>query len=531
MRFKGPLAASYPAAAAMVALSLIPYLALSSAMPPMQQVIDQRLHLSPQAFQLTSGMANAAYAFGTVLAVQLAVKLRGRRLLAGYAALLVAASVTAAAAPSPGLFIAAHIVQGFCTSLMLIAAVPPLVIGWPVARMPFTAMIMNLCIFGAVAVGPVVGGIQAGGGDWHLLFWCVAGCAVLALLLVLLTFEDVPPADREAPWDAVSLALAGGGCAAAFFGASELMTHPMLSVIVFLPLLGGVAMLLVLIVHQATVDDPLVPVRELFTTKPVAGIVSAMAAGAASIAAIDLIEQAIRPTGAPAHLAMLFWPEFGGAVFMAVIFGAVLRTRGLTALAFGGLVVLAGGIAIVTGIVGGGHWLVIDASGLIGIGVGATVAPALFVAGYSVRSALIQRVFALVELMRAVAAFMTAPLILHLATTVDGGVTGGGIRAGMWVCFAIVATGAGLALLVFLLGGARLQQPDLERWQQGEHPAWESPSLLAVPRRAGAESAARSRLPSAPGPERSVGPGRGDGRDGRDGAGAPARDDRLVEAR
>jgi MFS family permease len=463
----------------MVALSLIPYLALSSAMQPLQQVIEQRLHLTPQAFQLTSGMANAAYAFGTVLAVQLAMRLHGRRLLIVYGTLLVVSSVVAAAAPSAGLFIAAHIVQGFCTSLMLIAAVPPLVTGWPVAKMPLTAMVMNLCVFGAVALGPVIGGTQAGGGDWHFLFWCVAGCALASLLLVLLTFEDTPPVDRRAPWDFVSLILAGGGCAAAFFGASELMTHALLSAIVLLPLLGGLFSLLILIVHQASVEDPLIPVRLLFTTKPVVGIVVAMTAGAASIAAIELVELAIKPTGTPSHLATLFWPEFGGAVLMAVAFGLVLRTRGLTALALGGLIVLAGGIATVTGVVGGAHWLVVAAAGLIGIGVGASVAPALFVAGYSVSSSLIQRVFALVELLRAVAAFMTAPLIMHVAMTVSGGPTAGGIRTSMWICFALVIVGAVLAVTVFVLGDARVERPDLERWQEGEEPAWESPPLLA----------------------------------------------------
>lgn len=506
----------------MVALSLIPYLALSSAMQPLQQVIERKLHLSPQAFQMTSGMANAAYAFGTVLAVQLAMRLRGRRLLVGYAILLAASSVLAAAAPTAGLFIAAHVIQGLCTSLMLIAAVPPLVVGWPTARMPITAMVMNLCVFGAVAIGPVVGGIQAGGGDWHLLFWCVAGCAVASLLLVLLTFEDVPPADQAAPWDFISLGLAGAGTAAAFFGASELMTHPMLSAIVFLPLVGGLALILVLIAHQASVKNPLIPVRELSTTKPVAGIVMAMTAGAASIAAIELIEQAIKPTGSPGHLAMLFWPEFGGAVLMAIVFGALLRTRGLTALPFAGLVVLAGGIAIVTGIVGGGHWLVIDAAALIGVGVGASVAPALFVAGYSVRASLIQRVFALVELLRAVAAFMTAPLIIHLALTVDGGAGAGGIKAGMWVCFALVVTGTALAGVIFLLGGGRLQQPDIDLWQQGEEPAWDSPPLLAVPRRINAASIEASRI-RPPGPPRQRPGGRpGEGPD--DGYGAARTD-------
>jgi uncharacterized RDD family membrane protein YckC len=32
--------------------------------------------------------------------------------------------------------IAAFITEGLCTSLMLIAAVPPLVVGWPPEKMP-----------------------------------------------------------------------------------------------------------------------------------------------------------------------------------------------------------------------------------------------------------------------------------------------------------------------------------------------------------------------------------------------------------
>ena len=50
--------------------------------------------------------------------------------------------------------------QGLCTSLMLIAAVPPLVVGWPATKMPWTGATMNMCVFGAVALGPVIGGIR-----------------------------------------------------------------------------------------------------------------------------------------------------------------------------------------------------------------------------------------------------------------------------------------------------------------------------------------------------------------------------------
>ena len=72
------------------------------------------------------------------------------------------------------MFIAGHVLQGLCTSLLLIAAVPPLALGFGMEKFRWTAMIMNVCIFGAVALGPVIGGIQASAHAWRPLFWIVA---------------------------------------------------------------------------------------------------------------------------------------------------------------------------------------------------------------------------------------------------------------------------------------------------------------------------------------------------------------------
>jgi MFS family permease len=310
------------------------------------------------------------------------VHLRGRRMLFIYAILALTGSVLAAAAPSSGLFIAGHVLQGFATSLMLIAAVPPLVIGWPVGKMPITAVVMNMCIFGAVAVGPVIGGVQAGAGDWRPLFWIVAGVSALALVFVVLTFEDQEPQDRNAPWDWVAIALAGAGCAAAFFGASELQTHAFDSAIVLVPLLAGLAMLVGLVLFEYYVENPLMPVRQVASTFPVAGIVMAMCAGAASVAVIELAQTALKSED-PTHVAMLFWPEFGAAAAIAVVFGLLFRTRYIPVLAITGMVVLSAGAAVLGGVTKGSDALVLIGSGLVGLGVGASVSPALFIAGFS----------------------------------------------------------------------------------------------------------------------------------------------------
>jgi MFS family permease len=477
MRVRGPLADSYGAAVALVICALVPYLALTSAVTPLSSIIGAQVGLSPQALQLTNGMANAGYAFGTVMAVQFAVHLRGRRMLILYATVFVIGSVLAVLAPTPGLFIAGRVAQGTCTSLMLIAAVPPLVIGWPVKKMPITAIVMNMCVFGAVAVGPVVGGVQAGAKDWRPLFWIVAGLGGLALLFALLTFEDQEPQDPDAPWDWVAMILAGGGSAAAFFGASELTTHSMTSTITLLPLLCGTTAIALLVAHQSLVKRPLMPMRQVATTLPVAAIVIAMTAGAASVAIIELAQTALKQDD-PVHTAMLFWPQFGGAVVTALLLGALLRTRFIPVLAFSGMLLIAGGAVVLHGVSGGAEAIVIVGSGLVGLGVGASVSPALFICGYSITSTQIQRVFALVELLRGVAAFMVAPVLLHLAMTVAR-TPAAGTPVAIWVCFGLAAGGALVSGYVFLLGRARLQRPALEHWEHGDGPAWESPPLAA----------------------------------------------------
>lgn len=473
----GPLADNYWAAVALVIFALTPFLVLTSAVSSLNELIGGSVHLSEAELEMTTGMSNAAYCFGTVLSIQLLSRLRPRRMLLLLVALFVVASAIAAWAPSGGLFIAARVVQGLATSMMLIAAVPPLVTGWPKARMRPTAMTMNLAVFGAVALGPVVGGVSVGLETWRTLFWVVTAFAVLALAFVVLTYEDAPPQDPGAPIDIVAITLAGFGTAAAFFGVSELTSHAFGDAIVLIPLLAGVGLIVLLLVHQYAVEDPLMPVAKLTSTIPVAAILVAMCAGAASVGLIGLAQGALELKGVdPTHGAMLFWPEFGGAVAMAVVFGLVFFTRWIPALALGGMFVLTGAAAVLTGVATGSEALVVVGSGATGVGVGASVAPALFTTGFTLPAPQLPRVFALIELLRGVAAFLAGPLLLHMSKTV-GASPAAGIEAAVWVAFGIALVGGVLALAIWTAGRARLQLPDVEPWLEGEKPAIESPPL------------------------------------------------------
>jgi MFS family permease len=481
----------------MVTFALVPYLGLSAALQPLTPIIGGQLHMSPQTMSLGLGLANAGYAFGTVLAVQLAQLLPQRRMMVLYAALLVLGSVLAAAAQDPAMFIVGHVLQGLCTSLLLIAAVPPLAIGFGLPRIRSTAVIMNVCIFGAVALGPTIGGIQASAHAWRPLFWIIAAISLAALVLSVLTFEDAPPADPEAPRAPIALGLAAAGCVAAFYGASELLTHPFLDVQTIVPLTVGLALIVILVVQQFRSKRPLLTIRSMLTsTIPVAGIVVALAAAAASVTATDLTASLLAPLYSPVHLGLLFLPELAGALLTAAVLGMVLKRRELHYLPLVGMGFLAAGIAVFRIQLPPSQTLTLIGSGLTGIGLGAAVAPALFVAGFSLPSASLQRVFAIVELLRAVAAFMVAPVLAHFAVTVGGDpTTGTGIV--LWIGLGIAISGAIAAVLLYALGGARARTPDLQRFMDGDGPAWYSPPLLAAVR-GGAHGGALAGEPARP---------------------------------
>jgi MFS family permease/nucleotide-binding universal stress UspA family protein len=463
----------------MVVFALIPYLALSSALGPLTPIIAKQLHTSLQTMSLGAGLGNAAYAVGTVVAVVLAQHLPQRRMMVIYAMLLVIGSVLAASAQDAPMYIAGHVVQGLCTSLLLISAVPPLAIGFPKEKLRITVVIMNMCIFGAVALGPFIGGLQAESHAWRPLFWIVAAVAAGALVLSVMTFEDSPPANPDSQRGFPVIGLAAVGCVAAFFGVSELTSHRFLDPITIIPLVGGVVAIVVLIVYQFRATRPLLTIRTMLTSSiPLAGIAVALFAAAASVSATVLTASVLEARYTPLHIGLLYLPEAVGAAITAVALGVVINKWSLPLLPLFGMVALATGIVMFRIEVPSSQALTLVGSGLTGIGLGATVAPALFVVGFSLPAASLQRVLAIVELLRAVAAFMVAPIFVYVASRASGGLDSGTATA-LWAGLALALVGTVIAVGIYLLGGARLQTPDIDGFLAGPDPAWYSPPLLA----------------------------------------------------
>ncbi|MCX2966891.1 MFS transporter [Gordonia aquimaris] len=489
---QGPFAGRYPAVAVMVTFALIPYLALSAAIEPLVPTITAQLGMTPQMMSLASGLANAAYAAGTVLAVQLAQHLPQRRMLLAYAVVLVVGAVVTAGAVNGVMFTFGLIFLGLATSMLLIAAAPSLTIGFPKKRLPQTAMIMNMCVFGAVAIGPFIGGVQSAAGQWRPLFWIIAGIAVLALAMAVLTFEDAPPADPTAPRDLRAIGLAAAGCVLAFAGAARLTTHGLFDVEVALPMFVGLALIVTLITYQFRARRPLLTVRAVLTSSiPVAGVGLALFAAAASIAATSLTAAALMDELSAFRVGLLYLPELGGAIVMAVVFGVVISRRAMHYLPLVGMVLLAAGIVVFQLALPANQPLVLLGAALTGLALGATVAPALFVTGFSLQSNSLQRVFAIIELLRAVAAFLVAPILANIVVAASADRLDG-TRHALWIGFGLAIAGAVFGIAVYALSGARPQKPDLDRFLEGDAAAWHSPPLLARLRGTAAPAPTRS---------------------------------------
>ena len=215
---------------------------------------------------------------------------------------------------------------------------------------------------------------------------------------------------------------------------------------------------------------------------PVAGIAVALFAAAASVSATVLTASVLEARYTPLHIGLLYLPEAVGAVITAVVLGVVINKWSLPLLPLVGMVALAAGIVVFRIEVPSSQVLTLVGSGLTGIGLGATVAPALFVVGFSLAAASLQRVLAIVELLRAVAAFLVAPIFVYFASNAAGGLVSGTATA-LWAGLALALVGTVIGVGIYMLSGARLQTPDIDGFLAGPDPAWYSPPLLARVRR------------------------------------------------
>lgn len=413
MRLRGALAGRYGASAALMLAALVPNLLLTTATGLMQPAIAASLHASRTDLGIVEGLSNAAYAFGAVVAADLAQRLPQRRLMLVYESAFVIGTLVAATASAWPVFGAGRILEGLATGFMLIGALPPLITSYPARKLPVTAALVNVGLFGAITIGPLLGGVAAAPSAWRWLLAGLGAVGVAGLALAWTAIGDVEPAQPDLPIDAPVFPLALAGGALPLFGASWLTEKSFTSPFVWLPIVVGLGCLVTLIILEyRRRGEPLMPVRLIAHTLPVAGTLCAMVGGAVLVTLLGLIEVLLVEVRdlTPLHTGLLLWPQLGGMVVSATLFGFAFRTRYLALLPLSGmLMLLAAGAVLLTATSTDSELPVMLAALTLGLGAGATVSPGLFLAALAVPSNKVGRAFALVQLLRLEAGFIFAP--------------------------------------------------------------------------------------------------------------------------
>jgi len=465
---------------ALALLALCPFLVLTTAVSLFQPLLMRELHATVFELQLTSGLSTASYAFGAVVSADLIQRLARRHVYLVCEAGFVVSSVLALSATGLAQFMAGVLLQGLFTGMLLVAALPPLVLTHGVERLPTTAAVISLGLFGMVTAGPLVGGLVGSFGGWRLLFASVAVLAAVGLTVGALTFEGNEPPAPGARFDWLAIPLAFGATMLPFFGVSWLSRGSFGDPEFIVPVVVGLLIGVLLVAAQYHKADPLMPVRPISNTMPVTGTANAMVVGASFTTLLELVEVYLLQVShySPVRTGLLIAPQILGVVISAVLFRRVVTTRWTPYLALSGLVGVAVGAAVLLAVTrSNASGVVPVAALLLGYGAGAGVAPGLFLAGFSVPSTKLGPTFALVELLRSEAAFLVGPVLLHLA--MNRGTLVHGFRLSVLIMLVITVLAGLLLVGLYALGGAGPQPPDLDPWLAGTSTAYHSSPLAA----------------------------------------------------
>lgn len=466
-------------------MALVPFIFTTTAYVLFSKDVGKDLGGNPTALEIISGCSVAAYAYGALMGADVISRFPQRRLFLILESIFVAAAVLTAVAPGIVAFGAGNALQGLTTGLMLVVALPPVIQRFPAEKMPLTAAAINMGFFGAITAGPLIGGAVALAHAWRWYYAGLAGIGALVWIFAFLSLPHQKPKDPEMPFDWHAALLGIGATFLPFYGSSTLSGNGFASYRFTITVGLGIICFVALILSQYLKKDPLSPVKPMWHTLPVIGTLIAMAGGGVYVTLVELglrYLSGVRHAG-PLASGLAFWPMLPGVIISAVLLGALIKSRYLPVFMFSGMLCLIAAGLLLSKLAHPPAYLAIAAA-LLGLGAGATVSPALWVAGFALPSKMVGRVFALVELVRSVADFLLAPVMMQVAIVASGmqKLNSGGIAEAAWITTLVASGVTGICIILYAAAKSRLAKPDLEGWLKQSQPAFPSPPLVAAMR-------------------------------------------------
>jgi DHA2 family multidrug resistance protein len=253
-----------------------------------------------------------------------------------------AASVMGGLSPAFPILIVARIIQGLCGGMLLPVGVSQIFRAFPPDKRGLALGFMAIPIVAGPALGPTLGGFIVTDMDWRLIFFLNLPIGILGVIMAATMLRD----DREARTPILDLwgaLLAGAGFGAILFGLSKVAEDGWSSLTVLGFLTLGATALLVLTVHELSVEHPILEMRLFaipqFVIGNVVGWVSTIALFGAEFL-LPLYLQNLRGLSA-FDTGLMLLPQGFSVAIMGPIAGRLTDKIGVRVVAGFGFVLLA----------------------------------------------------------------------------------------------------------------------------------------------------------------------------------------------
>jgi DHA2 family multidrug resistance protein-like MFS transporter len=265
-----------------------------------------------------------------------------RRLFLVGVPLFTLASVACAAAPTLDLLVAARVLQGVASSLVLAVPIPVFRRVVPPEKLGSVLGLNAMTVALGTSAGPALGGVLLSVASWPWLFLVNVPIGAAATALGWRYLPSVPP--RPSRFDLRGALLVAGAIAAFLLGVRGLGAVATLPVSVALLVVAVVVTVLFVRVERGA-DEPVIP-PGLFTRPFSLAVVTATCSffgqGTAFVALPFLFQESFGDSALRSALLFTPWPAV--IVVVAPLAGRAADRVSPTLLAFTGLTVLAGGL-------------------------------------------------------------------------------------------------------------------------------------------------------------------------------------------
>lgn len=285
-------------------------------------------------YMLVSGILIPASAF-------FVVRFKNRTLFIAAMSLFTIGTIISAVAPNFGILIAGRMVQAAGSAAMSPLLMNVMLVSFPIEKRGTAMGMFGLVMIAAPAIGPTLSGYIVEHHSWRMLFEMIIPFAVLSLIFGLWKLENVMET-KKVTLDYTSLVLSTIGFGGLLYGFSSAGDKGWDSPWVYGTIAVGAVSLIIFIIKQFKMDEPLLDVRiykfPMFALASIISIVVSVAMFSGMILTPAYVQQ-VRGIS-PLHAGLMMLP---GAIVMAImspITGKLFDKIGPRILAFVGLTIL-----------------------------------------------------------------------------------------------------------------------------------------------------------------------------------------------